>query len=245
MIAEIHLLMLACFFLIAFLYGSVGHGGASGYLAIMALFSLDPALMRSSALILNLFVAGIAFVNFRLYFPIRMKLFLPFIIGSVPMAYWGATLNINPVMYKVILGIVLLLAIIRLIYRSANDYALQSKPPYWLLGIIGMGMGLLSGMIGIGGGIILSPLLIFMRWASIRETALYSSLFILVNSIAGLSGLGLENIHISPDFSYWVMAAIFGGLLGSWSSSSILPVKYFRVTLALVLLFACYKLILV
>ena len=237
--------MLFCFFFIAFLYGSVGHGGASGYLAIMALFSLDPSLMRSSALILNLFVAGIAFVNFRLHFQVRMKLFLPFILGSMPMAYWGATLNINPMMYKIILGLVLLLAVARLVYRPSNDYSLRKDPPYWVLGAIGMILGLLSGMIGIGGGIILSPLLIFMRWASVKETALYSSLFILFNSVAGLSGLGLANIHLSPDFRYWVVAALFGGLLGSWSASTVLPLKYFRLTLAIVLLFACYKLILV
>ncbi len=245
MLTEVNLLMLLCFFVVAFLYGSVGHGGASGYLAIMALFSLDPSLMRSSALILNLFVAGIAFVNFRLHFQFRWKLFLPLILGSIPLAYLGATLNINPITYKVILGLVLLLAVARLIYRSTKEYELRELPSTWLLALLGMAIGFLSGLIGIGGGILLSPLLIFFRWEKNKETALYSSLFILLNSISGLSGLGLKNIHLSYDFTYWILAAILGGLLGSWSASSVLPVKYFRLTLAVVLLIACYKLILV
>ena len=139
----------------------------------------------------------------------------------------------------------MLLAVARLIYRSTKEYELRELPSTWLLALLGMAIGFLSGLIGIGGGILLSPLLIFFRWEKNKETALYSSLFILLNSISGLSGLGLKNIHLSYDFTYWILAAILGGLLGSWSASSVLPVKYFRLTLAVVLLIACYKLILV
>lgn len=242
---DLNLVILFSFFIIAMLYGSVGHGGASGYLAIMALFSIDPSLMRSSALILNLFVAGIAFYSYRMHFNIRWKLFLPLILGSIPLAYLGATFSINPVAYKMILGFALLAAVLRLFFRSSGEYALSNSPSPWLLLGIGMLIGFFSGLIGIGGGIILSPLLIVMRWASLKETALYSAAFILLNSMSGLAGLGISNLNLSPDFVYWILAAIFGGLIGSWTASSVLPARVFRYTLALVLLVACYKLILV
>jgi uncharacterized membrane protein YfcA len=109
--------------------------------------------------------------------------------------------------------------------------------------VIGSVLGLLSGMIGIGGGIILSPILILMRWAGVKETGVYSSLFILLNSLAGLSGLGLTNILLPPDFYTWIIVVALGGLIGSMTSMKFLPVKYFKFSLVLVLLFACFKLL--
>jgi uncharacterized protein len=239
----LNLIFLISLLIIAIMYSSVGHGGASGYLALMSIFAVSTVYFRSSALILNLFVAGIAFVNFRSGFKIRWRLFLPFILPSIPMAFIGALIHINSGTYKLILGIMLLLAILRLLYGPSHEYETEPPPGILLSGLIGSILGLLSGMIGIGGGIILSPILILMRWAGVKETGVYSSLFILLNSLAGLSGLGLINILLPPGFYYWIVIVATGGLIGSMTSMKHLPVKYFKFSLALVLLFACFKLL--
>jgi uncharacterized protein len=239
----LNLIFLFSLLIIAIMYSSVGHGGASGYLALMSIFAVSTVYFRSSALILNLFVAGIAFINFRSGFKIRWRLFLPFILPSIPMAFTGALIHINPGTYKLILGIMLLLAILRLLYRPSHGYETKPPPGILLSVVIGSVLGLLSGMIGIGGGIILSPILILMKWAGVKETGVYSSLFILLNSLAGLSGLGLSNILLPPDFYTWIIVVALGGLMGSMTSMKFLPVKYFKFSLVLVLLFACFKLL--
>jgi uncharacterized protein len=239
----LNLIFLFSLLIVAIMYSSVGHGGASGYLALMSIFAISTVYFRSSALILNLFVAGIAFVNFRSGFKIRWRLFLPFILPSIPMAFIGALIHINSGTYKLILGIMLMLAILRLLYRPSHAYETKPPPGILLSGVIGSVLGLLSGMIGIGGGIILSPILILMRWAGVKETGVYSSLFILLNSLAGLSGLGLGNIVLPPGFYYWIVVVAAGGLIGSMTSMKFLPVKYFKFSLVLVLLFACFKLL--
>jgi hypothetical protein len=240
---ELNLIFLLALFVIAVMYSSVGHGGASGYLALMSIFAISTVYFRSSALILNLFVAGIAFVNFRSGYKVRWRLFMPILIPSIPMAFIGASVHINSGSYKIILGILLFLALLRLLYRPSGDYEIKSPPGILLSLMIGASLGLLSGIIGIGGGIILSPILILTRWAGIKETGVYSSLFILVNSVAGLLGLGLNDIVLPVDFYYWIIAAVMGGLIGSVSSLKFLPVKYFKFSLVLVLLFACFKLL--
>ena len=229
--------------LVAFMYSMVGHGGASGYLAVMSIFAVSTVYFRSSALILNLFVAGIAFINFRSGYTIRWRLFLPFLIPAIPMAFLGALIHINPGTYKIILGIMLMLAMLRLLYRPSGEYEIKPPPGILLSVIIGSILGLLSGMIGIGGGILLSPILILMRWSQVKETGVYSSLFILCNSLAGLVGLGYSGIVLPPHFIFWIMVVAGGGLLGSMTAMRFLPVRYFKISLALVLLFACFKLL--
>jgi uncharacterized membrane protein YfcA len=240
---EISLLFILSLLLVSFMYSTVGHGGASGYLAVMSIFAVSTLYFRSSALILNLFVAGIAFINFQSGFKIRWRLFLPFLLPAIPMAFLGALIHINPATYKFILGIFLFLALLRLLYRPSKAYALKPAPGILLSVIIGSFLGLLSGMIGIGGGIILSPIFILMRWSQVKETGVYSSLFILCNSLAGLIGLRFSGIMLPPDFIYWIIVVVAGGLLGSMTATKFLPVRYFKISLAMVLLFACFKLL--
>jgi uncharacterized protein len=227
---------------VSFMYSMVGHGGASGYLAVMSIFAISTVYFRSSALILNLFVAGIAFINFRSGFKIRWRLFLPFLIPAVPMAFFGALIHINPGTYKIILGILLLVALMRLLYRPSRAYDIKPPPGILKSVIIGSVLGLLSGMIGIGGGILLSPIFILMKWSHVKETGVYSSLFILCNSVAGLIGLRYSNILLPPHFIYWIIVVVGGGILGSMTAMKFLPIRYFKISLGLVLLFACFKL---
>ncbi|MEI6434891.1 MAG: sulfite exporter TauE/SafE family protein [Bacteroidota bacterium] len=229
--------------LVAMLYSSVGHGGASGYLAVMSIFEINMLYFRSAALILNLFVAGIAFINFNKGYRLRWKLILPFLLPSIPMAFLGAMIHLNSSTYRLILGLLLFVAVLRLLYRQSQDYDVKPPPSILISAVIGMALGFLSGMIGIGGGIILSPILIFMHWAGVKETGLYSSLFILCNSLAGLAGLGINNLIVPPHFYIWILVVIVGGLIGSLTSVKVLPIRYFKLSLMLVLLFACVKLI--
>ncbi len=227
---------------VSFMYSMVGHGGASGYLAVMSIFAVSTVFFRSSALILNLFVAGIAFINFHSGFKIRWRLFLPFLLPAIPMAFFGAQVHINPGTYKFILGILLLLALMRLLYRPSREYDLATPPGIPVSVLIGSVLGLLSGMIGIGGGILLSPIFILMRWSHVKETGVYSSLFILCNSLAGLIGLLYSGIVLPPHFTWWIIVVTGGGLVGSMTAMKFLPVRYFRISLGLVLLIACFKL---
>jgi uncharacterized membrane protein YfcA len=239
----LNLIFLVALLVIAIMYSSVGHGGASGYLALMSIFAISTVYFRSSALILNLFVAGIAFINFRSGFKIRWRLFLPFLLPSIPMAFIGALIHINPGTYKIILGILLFLALLRLLYHPSREYETKPPPGILLAVVIGSSLGLLSGLIGIGGGIILSPILILLKWANVKETGVYSSLFILCNSMAGLIGLGINNVVLPPEFLYWIIVAVVGGVIGSMTAMKFLSIRYFKFSLVLVLLFACFKLL--
>jgi uncharacterized membrane protein YfcA len=239
---DVSLLFFISLLVVSFMYSMVGHGGASGYLAVMSIFAISTIYFRSSALILNLFVAGIAFINFRSGFIIRWRLFLPFLIPAIPMAFIGALIHIHPGIYKMILGVLLLVALLRLLYRPSREYDIKPPPGILISVIIGSVLGLLSGMIGIGGGILLSPIFILMKWSHVKETGVYSSLFILCNSLAGLIGLRISGIMLPPHFIYWILVVVGGGLLGSMTAMKFLPVRYFKISLGLVLLFACFKL---
>jgi len=228
-------------FVVAFLYSSVGHGGASGYLALMALFGMEPLIMRSSALTLNLFVAGTAFIAFYKGGYLKWKLIFPFIVTSVPMAYFGAQTQVDPKIYKIILGIFLLIAVGRMIYRP-RDYEVSKDNNIIISLFIGATLGFFSGMIGIGGGIILSPLLILLHWANVKEAAAASALFILLNSTAGLLGLYQAGYTPNPQLFIWVAFAFAGGLLGSWSGSFKLSIVRLQYLLAFVLMIASIKL---
>ena len=230
-------------FLVAFLYSSVGHGGASGYLALMALFSITPEVMKPTALLLNLFVSLTSFVQFYRGKHFSWKLFLPFAITSVPMAYLGGRMALADDVYKKILGILLIIPTIRFIF-FANIKIEELKKPHVILSLlIGAGIGLLSGLIGIGGGIILSPILLLLKWADMKQTAAISALFIFVNSLSGLAGQLQKGISFSADMYAYVAVAFVGGICGAWFGSLKFKQNILQYLLAAVLIIASYKLL--
>ena len=228
----------------AFMYASVGHGGASGYLALMAIFGFETELLRSSALTLNVFVAGIAFFQYYRKGFFNWKIFLPFAIGSIPFSYLGGSISINPNLYKTILGIALIFAILKLLGFIGKEEQ-ETKKLNFVVGIlIGALLGFFSGLIGIGGGIILSPIILIFHWAKMKTTAAVSALFILVNSISGLLGLYFAgNYNPSPQIHIWVIVGLLGGLLGAYAGSSQLTNLALKRVLAFVLIFASIKLL--
>jgi uncharacterized membrane protein YfcA len=238
-------LLAALIFAAAVLYSSVGHAGASGYLAAMALFGLAPDRMRPAALLLNVIVATIGTVRFYRAGCFSWRLFLPFTAGSIPFALLGGYLALPPDVYRPVLGVILLLSAVRLVASNpTHDSADTRRVPTLLAVVCGAGIGLLSGLTGTGGGIFLSPLLLIMRWAGPKETAGVSVAFILANSIAGLAGL-LTKVQTLPDgIGVWAVAAAVGGLIGSEFGSKRLGSRTFRLLLAVVVVIAGLKMIL-
>lgn len=233
-------------FAAALLYSSVGHAGASGYLAAMALCGVAPAVMKPSALVLNVLVATIATVQFYRAGRFSFSLFWPFALASVPLAFVGGALTLPGTYYKPAVGLVLLFAAYRLLRVPQEvDEKPETKPlPLPSALVSGAGIGLLSGLTGTGGGIFLSPLLLFMGWAETRESAGVSAAFILVNSIAGLAGL-MTGLAVLPQaVPLWAVAAVAGGLIGSGLGSRYLKSHVLRRLLAGVLVVAGAKLIL-
>ncbi|MBD80657.1 MAG: hypothetical protein CL840_17210 [Crocinitomicaceae bacterium] len=228
--------------LVAFTYAAVGHGGASGYLALMALFGVAVVVMKPTALILNLFVAGISFYQFwkRGYF--RWKLFYPFVITSIPAAFVGGYLSVDSHLYKQILGVLLLFAVARMLglFGKTGDHEREIK--LWQGLIVGALIGFFSGLIGIGGGIILSPILLLLGWASVKQTAAVSALFIWVNSLAGFAGLYISGVELHTNFIIFIGLAVLGGLAGAYFGSSVLKNKSLTQFLSVVLLLASIKL---
>lgn len=228
------------------LYSSVGHAGASGYLAVMALFGLAPDVMKPTALVLNILVAIIATWHFFRAGYFSWKIFWPFAVSSIPFAFIGGALSLPGSVYKQVLGLILLFAAYRLFQYRHSEAADSVKPvPVLTAMLFGAGIGLLSGAIGVGGGIFLSPLLLFMGWAKTKQTAGVSAAFILVNSIAGISG-HLSSVKFLPDAVYpWAIAAVLGGIIGSHlGSQRFVNATLYRL-LAVVLVFAGVKLMLV
>jgi uncharacterized membrane protein YfcA len=230
-------------FLIAFLYSSVGHGGASGYLALMAIFNFSPDVMKPTALLLNLFVSLTSFLQFYRGKHFNWKIFLPFAITSVPMAFVGGLITVDADIYKKILGILLLVPIIRFLF-FANIRTEELKRSNLALSLfIGAAIGFLSGLIGIGGGIILSPVLLLLKWSDMKQTAAISALFIFVNSISGLAGQFTKGIHFSTDMYGYVAVAFTGGICGAYFGSLRFKSNILKYMLAIVLMVAAYKLL--
>lgn len=230
-------------FVVAFLYSSVGHGGASGYLALMAIFSVAPEVMKPTALLLNLFVSMTSFIQFYRGKHFDWKIFIPFAIASIPMAFLGGLIVIDGHIYKKILGLLLLIPIIRFLF-FANIKVSEIKRSNILLSfIIGAAIGFFSGLIGIGGGIILSPVILLLKWADMKKTAGISALFIFVNSVAGLAGQFTKGIHFSTDMYAYVAIAFAGGLFGAYYGSLRFSSNILKYTLAAVLMMASYKLL--
>ena len=244
MIESTQLIIILAIFVIAVMYSSVGHGGASGYLAVMAFLSVAPEVTRPTALVLNLFVASIGAYQFYRAGYFSWRIFLPFAITSIPFAFIGGMITLPTNVYKLLLGIVLILAALRLAWKFVPDTEIK-QPPIWICLIIGALIGLLSGLVGVGGGIFLTPVLLLMNWSETKTAAGVSALFILVNSISGLLGNLAQIEKLPPTVWFWIGAAVVGGLVGSTLGSKKFDSLMLRRVLALVLAFAGFKLIFV
>ncbi len=237
------LLFYLLLFVVAFLYASVGHGGASGYLALMAIFSVTPEVMKPTALLLNLFVSLTSFIQFYRGKHFIGKIFLPLAIASIPMSFIGGLMVVQADVYKKILGLLLLIPIVRFMFFRNPEIHETRQTNISLSLVIGGAIGLLSGLIGIGGGIILSPILLLLKWTDQKQTAAISALFIFVNSLAGLAGQLTKGIQFTPDMFWYVVIAFAGGLGGAWFGALKFRQGLLKNILASVLLLAVYKLL--
>ena len=227
---------------VSFLYASVGHGGASGYLALMALFSFAPEFMKSTALLLNLFVSGVAFYHYHKQGYFNKKLFLSFSIASVPMAFLGGAIEVDAVLYKKVLAVLLIIASLKLLNVFGKESSNTREVHIWKGVLIGGTIGFFSGLIGIGGGIILSPVILLFHWGHMKEAAAVSALFIWVNSFAGLIGQLSVGVTLSPHSLFWVVFALIGGFLGGYYGSRKINNQHLKHLLVAVLFTASFKL---
>ncbi|KGO85528.1 membrane protein [Flavobacterium rivuli WB 3.3-2 = DSM 21788] len=230
-------------FFVAFLYSAVGHGGASGYLALMALYGVAPEEMKPTALMLNLFVSLTSFIQYYRGGYFLKKLFIPIAAASIPMAFIGGMITVEENIYKRVLGVLLLFPVIRFFFfKNVEDKDL--KPSNLTIAIAtGAVVGLLSGMIGIGGGIILSPILLLLQWTNQKQTAAISAAFIFVNSVAGLGGMLTKGISLTGNMVMYIIVAFTGGLLGAYFGAKKFNQSVLKYVLAIVLLLASYKLL--
>ncbi len=229
-------------FVIAFLYASVGHAGASGYIAIMSLLSVAPDAIKPTALALNILVASIGAWQFWRAGHFSWRLFWPFALLSVPLALIGGYINLPAQLFKVMLGIILIYSAVRFLLRPPPEQE-PRVPPRAVALASGGALGLLSGLTGTGGGIFLTPLLLLMHWAKTKPAAAVSALFILVNSVAGLLG-NISSTKQFPTFALVLVAAAgIGGSIGSYFGSRRFDPAVIKKLLAVVLIIAGTKLI--
>ncbi|MCB1060145.1 MAG: sulfite exporter TauE/SafE family protein [Calditrichaeota bacterium] len=240
-----YLLLPSIIFLVAAVYSSVGHGGASGYLAVMSFFAFSPEQMSSSALLLNVMVATLAFVMYRRGGHRLPAFSWPIILFAVPFAFIGGMLRVDAHIYKLLLSAVLVFAAARIgVVRNSGQLDALRAPHIWSVVGSGSAIGLLSGIVGVGGGIFLSPLALLLRWATVKPVATLSALFILVNSLAGLAGRAISNKLTLAPAAGVIVGAFLGGLLGSYVGANRVSPIWLRRLLAIVLLMASTKLIL-
>ncbi len=227
--------------LAAFLYSSVGHGGASSYIVLLTLFGFLPAEVRPAALVLNIGVSAISFLTFHRKCDFPYKFFLILILFSIPAAYLGGTFTLDAKVYQKILGLLLLLPIARLF----NLFRVKEGKPvpknFLLIAFLSFSIGFISGIIGIGGGILLSPILIFFGWADLKQTAAISGLFIFLNSIAGLLGTGATNFSWLPHFELIIPLTLAGGIAGGYLGANKYSPPAMKYALAIVLSIASVK----
>lgn len=237
-------LLLPLFLIGALLYTSVGHGGATVYLAILTLAGYTLPEVRTTVLALNIVAAGIAFVMFQQAGHLRWKLLLPFAITSVPFAYLGGHVSFESQIQSIILGLALLLAAARLILLPGPprwNFPASGRAFYVVAPILGAILGFLAGVTGIGGGIFLSPLLLFLGWADVRQSASVASAFIVLNSLAGLAAR-LPAEPIDPSFALpLAVTVLFGAVVGSLLGARSLPPRALQTLLGMVLVIAATK----
>lgn len=236
-------LLMFCIACAALLYSSVGHAGASGYIAVLTLFSLPAAEIRPAALALNILVSVAAVWNFVGAGHFCWRLWWPFAAASIPMAWLGGKLSLPVGLFQILLGVVLIASAGWLLFQPRGQEETLRPPPLWKGLLAGAVLGMLAGITGTGGGIFLTPLILWNRWAPMRIAAGVSALFILVNSVSGLAGRLSEDPTL-PGWLWPLMAsAIAGGIAGSYAGSRKLPVVAVKRILAVVLLVASTKLL--
>jgi uncharacterized protein len=244
MLPSTDVLLPLCLFFGAMLYSSVGHGGASAYLAMMALFGLAPAVMRPTALVLNVLVAGLASLRFIRAGQFEWRSFWPVLLGAAPMAYIGGGIILPGTFYRPLVGMVLLFAAFRLFFPKVFPAHALRPMPIWAGVLSGVLIGFLAGLTGTGGGIFLSPLLLFMGWAETRKASGIAALFILVISLSGLAGNVAAVRALPAELPLYAGAAVGGALIGTWLGVSRLAVGAVQKALGAVLIVAGLKMIL-
>ena len=235
------LLLALLFFGAAVLYASVGHAGASAYLAAMALVGTNPSVMRPTALTLNLFVATIVTYRFARAGHLQLRPLLPLVIGSAPFAFIGGTISLAPEVYRPLLALVLTAGALRLAIQPSHGDPTEPGVPWLPALAAGAGIGLLAGLSGTGGGIFLTPLLVLAGWTTTRQAAALSGAFILVNSLAGLAGIVGSAQALPAPLPIWVAAVAVGGLIGSYLGAQRFTVLTLRRVLAIVMVIAAAK----
>ena len=239
---EILLFLCVGIVIVAFLYSSVGHAGASGYIAVMSLLNLVPTVIKPTALMLNILVASIATWQFWRAGHFSWRLFWPFALLAIPLSFLGGYINLPTRSFKILAGAILIFSAVRFLLKPSDD-TVQREASRLGSVAIGGGFGLLAGLTGTGGGIFLTPFLLLMRWATAKQAASVSALFILLNSVAGLLGNVISTKNV-PSFAVPLgLAAIAGGSLGSYLGSYRLAHRSIKRLLAAVLLIAGGKLI--
>jgi uncharacterized membrane protein YfcA len=243
--ASLLFLLAVCILAIAILYSCVGHGGASGYIAILALFSLAPEAFKPTALVLNILVSAVATFYFARAGYFSWHLFWPFAATSIPFSFLGGYLSLPTSVYQPLIGVVLLASACRLFLKKDREAAEIQRPSITIALFVGGTLGFLSGVTGVGGGIFLSPLLLLLKWARVKEVSAVAALFILVNSIAGLLG-HISSVQTIPRYvPVLALAALCGGITGSFFGSRRIPASGIIKALSLVLTIAGFKLLLV
>ena len=234
--------LIVCVAAVAFLYSTVGHAGASGYIAVMSLFGLAATTIRPTALVLNILVSLLTTWQFWRAGHFSWSLFWPFALLATPLAFVGGYISLPTHIFKVLVGVVLLLSAARLFARpTTDDVALGPSRPVALS--VGGALGLLAGLTGTGGGIFLTPLMLFMHWARTKQAAATSAAFILANSLAGLSG-NLVATKLLPTVAIPLAgAALAGGAAGSYFGARRFDHTLIKRLLAVVLIIAGAKLI--
>ena len=228
--------------IVAFMYASVGHGGASGYLALMSAFAFSETFMKPTALVLNILVSGVSFYFYFREKQFKWSLFYPFALTSIPFSFLGGYLTVSGFYYKIILATALIFAVLRLLGLLGKEKTEVLHLNLYAALAIGAVIGFLSGLIGIGGGIILSPVILILGWGTMKETAAVSALFILVNSISGITGF-MSKGGVLPESSLPLIGIVFvGGLAGAYYGSRKFNTVVLKNVLAAVLAIAIYKL---
>lgn len=231
--------------LVGFLYSSVGHGGASGYIAVLTLFSISMAEYKPVVLLLNIIIASLAFIQYSRAGYFSWKLCWPFILTSIPAAYLGSSVSVQNNTYNIMLGIALIVPVLKFagwLPGSGEKKKLKEINIPWAL-VIGAGIGFLSGMLNIGGGIFLSPVVLLLGWAGMKQAAAVSAAFIVVNSIAGFLAIKGVKIDFEGPEILWMISAIIGGIGGSYFGSHKFGNRVVSGILAVVLGIASIKLI--